>query len=68
MRCPECGRWKRLPMENRLERRSVLELQGSRTGCGCNYQHESLLRLLTLLAMCGMDPMAPPVLGTPTTG
>ena len=68
MRCPECGRWKRTPLENRPERRTLLELQGSRVDCGCAHQQESLLRLLTLLAMCGIDPMAPPVLGTPMAG
>lgn len=68
MRCPECGRWKRVPLENRLERRSLLELQTSRVGCVCGGQNDSLLRLLTLLAMCGMDPTAPPVLGTPMAG
>ncbi|HSK18952.1 MAG TPA: hypothetical protein VK912_07415 [Longimicrobiales bacterium] len=52
-----------MPLENRLERRSLLELQTTRVACVCAGQHDSLLRLLTLLAMCGVDPTAPPVLG-----
>lgn len=65
MRCPECGRPRNATAVVTPDK-SPYELRNRLRGCQCTDQHEALLRLLSLLATCGMDPQAPPVLGSPT--
>lgn len=65
MRCLDCGK-SIIPPAMTMSEQSPQDLRNRIRGCQCSEQHEALLRLLTLLATCGMDPQAPPVLGSPT--
>jgi hypothetical protein len=52
MVCKTCGRWKRAADSRPPEARV----------CCCAEDHTALLKILSLLAACGVDPAAPPVL------
>jgi hypothetical protein len=54
MVCNTCGRWRRGAGSEPPE--------GVRGVCSCTEDQSALLKILSLLAACGVDPAAPPVL------
>lgn len=54
MVCNTCGRWRRSADSKPPE--------GVRGVCCCTEHQNAMLKILSLLAACGVDPAAPPVL------